>query len=362
MARIRYIKPGFFQDEELCELSPWHRLCYAGLWGQADKAGRMAYRPRYLQVQIFPYDRDVEIVPLIDDLVKNGFMLKYTVGARTYLAVQPEAWKKHQRPRKDEPESELPPPPATGVPAPTLVPPPSGTAPTSPMLPTALSTVAGSSLHSDGPASAEWIGKGEGDRKGDRNGEGAPAAPAPAPVAPPVQRVATGPHRTHAHCGPVCVPAFIHDDFIKQLRGDEDEADRRLREWYRQVDAVWAERPVGDKPETFWWARFREWVGTTVDARAAPPIAPSAPDLPPVWAAILERLEIGLNKRVVNEHFRPLVVLQDTGDVLLLGAPNKAAVTFIERHFRTHLAAAIEKVRAGLEVRVVVAADKRGAA
>ena len=32
MARIRSIKPSFWTNEVLAELSPWHRLCFIGLW------------------------------------------------------------------------------------------------------------------------------------------------------------------------------------------------------------------------------------------------------------------------------------------------------------------------------------------
>ena len=40
MARIRYLKPDFFKDEDIKELSFEARLFYQGLWVQADREGR----------------------------------------------------------------------------------------------------------------------------------------------------------------------------------------------------------------------------------------------------------------------------------------------------------------------------------
>jgi hypothetical protein len=37
-----------------------------------------------------------------------------------------------------------------------------------------------------------------------------------------------------------------------------------LRAWYVTTMAAWEGQTIGDKPEAFWWARFREWQGTTV--------------------------------------------------------------------------------------------------
>ena len=44
MARARNIKPGFFTNDELGELSPLARLAFIGLWGQADFNGNMNCR------------------------------------------------------------------------------------------------------------------------------------------------------------------------------------------------------------------------------------------------------------------------------------------------------------------------------
>jgi hypothetical protein len=56
MARIRYLKPEFFIDDDIAQLSYAQRLFYQGLWCHADKEGRLEDRPAQLKVQIMPYD------------------------------------------------------------------------------------------------------------------------------------------------------------------------------------------------------------------------------------------------------------------------------------------------------------------
>lgn len=109
MARIRTIKPEFFDDEDLCALSFQHRLCYIGLWTQADKAGRLEDRPMRLKARIFPFD-NLDMDATLADLADKGFILRYEAQGRRHLAIRPTSWAKHQRPRQDEPESILPAP------------------------------------------------------------------------------------------------------------------------------------------------------------------------------------------------------------------------------------------------------------
>jgi hypothetical protein len=108
MPRIRTIKPEFFDDEVLCALPPLHRICYAGLWCQADKAGRLEDRPRRLKARVMPFD-DVNMDVILTDLVQAGFIIRYVVEGKQYITIKPSSWEKHQRPRNDEPESVLPP-------------------------------------------------------------------------------------------------------------------------------------------------------------------------------------------------------------------------------------------------------------
>jgi hypothetical protein len=109
VARIRSIKPEFFDDEDLCVLPFQHRLCYVGLWCQADRDGRMEDRPKRLKARIFPYD-DLDMDAILADLTRAGFILRYLVGGKAYIAIKKSSWDKHQRVRPDEPPSQIPTP------------------------------------------------------------------------------------------------------------------------------------------------------------------------------------------------------------------------------------------------------------
>lgn len=98
--RIRSLKPGFFKNEHLCELSPWHRLCYEGLWLCADRDGRIEDRPKRLKAEIFPYD-DLDMNSLLWDLMRAGFIVRYTAPNLQPLLWIP-SWDSHQFPRSDE--------------------------------------------------------------------------------------------------------------------------------------------------------------------------------------------------------------------------------------------------------------------
>jgi hypothetical protein len=68
----------------------------------------MEDRPSRLKARLFPYD-DVDMHALLHDLAAAGFIVRYEVAGNHYIAIPEASWKEHQRPRKDELESELPP-------------------------------------------------------------------------------------------------------------------------------------------------------------------------------------------------------------------------------------------------------------
>lgn len=106
MPRIRSLKPGFFKNEVLGELSPLHRLAFAGLWVCADRDGRLEDRPKRLKAEIFPYEKDVDLDLILWDLMQQGFVVRYHSSHERYIEVL--TWDKHQHPRQDEPESAIP--------------------------------------------------------------------------------------------------------------------------------------------------------------------------------------------------------------------------------------------------------------
>lgn len=108
MARMRTIKPGFFTNEGLCDLTPLARLLFAGLWCWADREGRLEDRPRRLKAEILPYD-DVDAEELLSALAAAGFVARYAAaGKRVIQIVQFAA---HQNPHYKEASSTLPPAP-----------------------------------------------------------------------------------------------------------------------------------------------------------------------------------------------------------------------------------------------------------
>ncbi len=107
MPRIRYLKPEFFSDEDLCALPFQTRLTFAGLWCYADKSGRLEDRPKFLKAMIFPYD-NVDIEKQLHSLTSpKRFINRYESEGRKLIEIV--NWEKHQRPHHTEKESSFPP-------------------------------------------------------------------------------------------------------------------------------------------------------------------------------------------------------------------------------------------------------------
>lgn len=107
MPRIRNIKPDFFTDADLLELSPLHRLLFQGLWCWADREGRLEDKPRELKLRILPAD-PADVDAMLSDLERAAKIIRYEAGGKRLIQVP--GFPKHQRCHKDEKPSELPPP------------------------------------------------------------------------------------------------------------------------------------------------------------------------------------------------------------------------------------------------------------
>jgi len=97
MARIRTIKPEFFEDEALAKLTAHERLLFIGTWLLADKNGVLEYRPEWIKAKVFPYENGetVDVSRMLPRLVSGGYLVRYRVDGREYLAVR--NFSKHQR-------------------------------------------------------------------------------------------------------------------------------------------------------------------------------------------------------------------------------------------------------------------------
>jgi|GEM_PF-3171536 len=114
MARIRYLKPEFFEDEHLAELPYWVRLLFAGMWNIADKAGRLEDRPKKIKIKVFPYDDKIDIEEGLNILFQKkqdserSFIIRYKVDGEKYIQIV--NWDKHQKPHHTEKNSKIPAP------------------------------------------------------------------------------------------------------------------------------------------------------------------------------------------------------------------------------------------------------------
>lgn len=108
MARIRSIKPEYFDDPDIGQLSAEAALAFVGIWTQADKRGRLPDDPRRLKVRIRPYS-SADFDSTLAELVDAGFLIRYQSSDGVKL-LQVRSFEKHQKTHKLEPDSQYPEP------------------------------------------------------------------------------------------------------------------------------------------------------------------------------------------------------------------------------------------------------------
>jgi len=111
MARIRSIKPEFFESEDVAALSFRERVLWIGLWVHCDNYGRCKDNVRLVKKNVFPLDQ-VSLAEVEQDLVSlagHGRIVRYEVDGKGYLAVV--NWDRHQHiARPGLPKYPAPPP------------------------------------------------------------------------------------------------------------------------------------------------------------------------------------------------------------------------------------------------------------
>lgn len=100
------VKPEFFDDPHIAELSAFARLFFIGLWTQADRAGRLVDDVRRLKARIFPYD-ELDAEALAVELHGKDMIRRY-VAADGHGYIWIRSFAKHQRPHPKEPPSLIP--------------------------------------------------------------------------------------------------------------------------------------------------------------------------------------------------------------------------------------------------------------
>jgi hypothetical protein len=101
------VKPGLFTNEDLADIPPLGRLLFIGLWGIADREGRLEDRPKRIKAELLPYDA-ANVEALLTELDQRDFIRRYTVAGARYIQVT--NFKRHQTPHIKEPASHLPAP------------------------------------------------------------------------------------------------------------------------------------------------------------------------------------------------------------------------------------------------------------
>jgi hypothetical protein len=109
MARIRTIKPEFFTSEDIVGLTPFARLLYIALWCEADREGRLVWKPRTFKIRYLPAD-ECDVQALCQELLDAGLVRLYGDG----FAVIP-SFRDHQHLNPRESESSLPEPDASAT-------------------------------------------------------------------------------------------------------------------------------------------------------------------------------------------------------------------------------------------------------
>lgn len=98
MARTRSVKPGFWSDEKLANVSREARLLFVGLWTTSDDYGVSKGHPIWLRSQIFPFDADMseeQMCNLLNELVQSGFVVPFDFNDEIYLHIP--NFLKHQK-------------------------------------------------------------------------------------------------------------------------------------------------------------------------------------------------------------------------------------------------------------------------
>jgi hypothetical protein len=108
LGRIRTIKPEFWEDDRVGQLSPLARLVFIGSWNLADDAGRLRWSADYINASLFMYDRltTKKVAALMAEVEAQELVTPYEARGQR-LAFIP-GWH-HQRIDKPQP-ARFPPP------------------------------------------------------------------------------------------------------------------------------------------------------------------------------------------------------------------------------------------------------------
>lgn len=93
MAKIRGVKPEYWTDDAIVELSIPARLMFIGLWNYACDNGHVEDKPKQIKMRLFPADQ-VDVPEMVDELVAQGRIRR----ENGYIVIPKFA--EHQKPHK----------------------------------------------------------------------------------------------------------------------------------------------------------------------------------------------------------------------------------------------------------------------
>lgn len=107
--RARNIKPDFFRDAELAEVTVETRYLFIGLWCLADRGGKLKDQPKQIRFEVFPETKTKDdIETMLKLLVEHNLIIRYVVDNKRFIKVT--NFLKHQSPHTTEKKSEMPEP------------------------------------------------------------------------------------------------------------------------------------------------------------------------------------------------------------------------------------------------------------
>lgn len=112
MARIRTIKPEFWEDEVIGTLSTCARLLFIASWNVADDEGLLRWTPPYLKSVAFMYDDAIgvgEVAGYMDEIERSGLVYPYRGGKAKQQLGYVVHFHRHQKINRPQP-SRLPAP------------------------------------------------------------------------------------------------------------------------------------------------------------------------------------------------------------------------------------------------------------
>lgn len=110
MARIRTIKPEFWEDEVVGGLGVLARLLFVGSWNLADDEGLLRWTPDYLAASLFMYDGDaLDVASAMKEVERARLVFPYTGGKTNQRLAYVVNFRRHQRINRPSP-AKLPPP------------------------------------------------------------------------------------------------------------------------------------------------------------------------------------------------------------------------------------------------------------